>query len=122
VKWSSPIAAAAIVASGALFGACGGDGGGASDAAPRGRSLYEQNCAACHGTDLRGTEAGPPFLHELYSPTRLPDEVFQSAVLDGIEQKNWEFGAMAPVAGLDRADVQAIMEYVRSVQREEGFD
>lgn len=46
----------------AFHAACGG--GAEPEAAPadserRGAELYEQNCASCHGSDLRGTEKGP---------------------------------------------------------------
>ena len=32
----------------------------------RGAVLYTNNCAACHGTDLRGTEGGNALIGELF--------------------------------------------------------
>ncbi|MBM3557842.1 MAG: c-type cytochrome, partial [Alphaproteobacteria bacterium] len=35
--------------------------------AAKGREVYRESCAACHGTALRGTDSGPPLLHSFYT-------------------------------------------------------
>lgn len=120
-----------IVAAGTLavtIAACGagsatGGAGTASSAAvrDRGGELYAANCAACHGPDLRGTEAGPPLLHEYYVPSHHADEAFQVAVARGVSSHHWDHGPMPPVPGLDRDDVAAIVAFVRERQRAAGL-
>ncbi len=87
-----------------------------------GAELYEAHCAACHGADLRGTDQGPSHLSSVYNPGHHSDDAFWLAVLQGSRQHHWRFGDMAPVPGLDRQDVEAIVAYVRERQRVEGFE
>jgi mono/diheme cytochrome c family protein len=110
---------AAVLAGAAACGSDSPDAG--SDAPPDGASLYAAKCAVCHGVDLRGTQAGPPFLSAIYGPDQLPDTSFQAAVRDGVLQNHWKLGAMAPVAGLSDADVAAIVTFVRGEQQREGL-
>ena len=101
------------------------DGSGATTTAgdPRaGAALYADNCAACHGADLRGTPAGPPFLHEVYEPGHHADASFLLAVQRGVPQHHWDFGAMPPVPGLDQQDVADIIAFVREEQRAVGIE
>jgi mono/diheme cytochrome c family protein len=115
-----------------LAAACGGDeardggdatgaGGGEADLAATGKELYDQTCAACHGTDLQGTQSGPPFLHEIYAPNHHPDQSFYSAVAGGVEPHHWDFGAMPPQPSVSQDEVRAIIAYVRDRQRAEGI-
>ena len=105
--------------------ACGGGSddaaGGHADAA-EGAELYAGACSACHGTDLRGTERGPSHLSTVYEPGHHPDEAFRSAVLAGSPQHHWTFGDMPPVTGLDEAEIDAVIAYIREVQEREGFE
>ncbi|MEX2324008.1 MAG: c-type cytochrome [Acidimicrobiia bacterium] len=87
-----------------------------------GRTLYLQNCAACHGVDLRGTDTGPSFLSIVYEPGHHPDVAFQVAVTRGVQPHHWDFGPMPPVPGRGETDVAAIVAYVRQVQQQEGFE
>ena len=86
-----------------------------------GAQLYAASCAVCHGTNLRGTNAGPPFLNVIYAPNHHADEAFQRAVADGVVPHHWNFGTMAPVPGLTRQDVALIVQYVRSEQEAAGI-
>lgn len=104
--------------------ACGSGDGDTSAAgggdAERGQELFAANCAACHGEEARGTDAGPPLVHELYGPSHHSDESFQAAVARGVQPHHWDFGPMPPVEGLSRDDVADIVAHVRQLQREAG--
>jgi mono/diheme cytochrome c family protein len=114
----------------ALGAGCGGDddtgGGGDSSTAggdlALGEAVYQDNCARCHGEDLRGTDEGPSHLSQVYEPGHHPDAAFEAAIAQGSTQHHWEFGDMPPVEGLDADEVAAVIAYVRSVQDAEGFE
>jgi mono/diheme cytochrome c family protein len=75
-------------------------------------------CQTCHGADLRGTAMGPSFLDPIYAPGHHPDAAFYAAVDRGVPPHHWKFGSMPPVPHIDEDDVEAIIAYVRSEQRE----
>jgi mono/diheme cytochrome c family protein len=121
-RWGS---AAALGLALAAAVACGGgsDGPeGGTAATPSGGELYAGACSSCHGTDLRGTERGPSHLSVVYEPGHHPDAAFRSAVLSGSPQHHWTFGDMPPVTGLDDAEIDAVIAYIRKVQEREGFE
>lgn len=91
-------------------------------ASSEGKQLFQDNCAKCHGEDLNGTSAGPPFLNDIYEPGHHPDESFYAAVANGAQAHHWEFGDMPPVPGLSEQEVAAIIDYVRSEQRNAGIE
>ncbi len=86
-----------------------------------GGELFGASCAVCHGPDLRGSQTGPPLLVPTYAPNHHGDEAFQRAVEFGVPTHHWNFGDMAPVAGLSRDDVSQIVAYVRTMQEAEGI-
>ncbi len=98
-----------------------GSGRAAGTDLAAGKNLFEGNCARCHGTDLRGTNTGPPFLSPVYAPNHHSDEAFLLAAQNGVQPHHWGFGPMPPVSGLSEAQIQEIVAYVRSVQVEEGI-
>ena len=107
---------------GSVLGACGNTQRSQRDLVREGRAVYERTCAACHGVDLRGTEgAGPPFLNKIYAPDHHPDQTFYDAVENGVEQHHWNFGNMPAQTTVDEADLEAIIAYVRSRQRDAGI-
>jgi mono/diheme cytochrome c family protein len=119
-------AAVLVILVAGFLGACGSDG----DTQPadqgdpllaEGRSLYEENCSVCHGVDLQGTDAGPPFLSEIYAPNHHPDGSFYVAVEKGVQPHHWEFGPMPPQPSVTPEDVAAIVAYVRSQQVQAGI-
>jgi mono/diheme cytochrome c family protein len=132
------VTVAAAIAVAAVLAACGGDDGdGGSgdreDAATAagsggdadlalGEQAYADNCARCHGADLRGTDQGPSHLSEVYEPGHHSDASFEAAIRQGSPQHHWEFGDMPPVEGLDDAEVGAVIAYIRSVQSAEGLE
>ncbi|MBI3965148.1 MAG: cytochrome c [Chloroflexi bacterium] len=85
-----------------------------------GERLYNANCASCHGARGVGTTVGPPFLSPIYRPDHHADAAFQLAVRQGVQPHHWQFGPMAPITGLDRAQVDEITRYVRWLQQQAG--
>ena len=92
----------------------------------KGKGLYTQNCASCHGVDLKGRDTGanrgPSFLHRVYEPSHHGDAAFQNAVANGARAHHWKFGDMPPVAGVTPDDVAHITAYVRMEQRKVGIN
>ncbi|MHA6325279.1 c-type cytochrome [Roseivivax sp. CAU 1753] len=87
-----------------------------------GQTAFEARCAACHGTNARGRDGkGPPLVHKIYEPSHHGDATFLGAVEQGVRGHHWPFGNMPAQAGLTRADVGAIIAYVRRLQRENGI-
>lgn len=109
-----------IAAAVTLAGEAPGSGEGPGDAVA-GEALFLQNCAACHGADLRGTAQGPPFLDVIYAPNHHSDEAFQRAVAFGVVPHHWNFGPMPPVPGLSRDEVESIVAFVRQEQQAAGI-
>jgi len=93
-----------------------------SQTALLGESLYNVNCASCHGDNAVGQEGvAPPLVHIIYEPNHHGDESFQRAVAMGVRAHHWRFGNMPAVEGLTRTDVKNIITYVRELQRENGI-
>ncbi|MFC2153614.1 c-type cytochrome [Actinomycetota bacterium] len=90
--------------------------------AAAGEPLYQQHCAACHGSDLRGTAAGPSHLSIVYEPNHHGDATFALAIRNGARQHHWNFGDMPPVQGLTDNQIASITAYVRDQQRTHGFE
>lgn len=87
-----------------------------------GQRIFQNTCAACHGTNAVGNEgAGPPLIHVIYEPSHHADEAFQRAVANGVKSHHWRFGNMPPVEGLTRGDVAMVIAYVREIQRANGI-
>lgn len=126
------IASAAIVAILAILGTLAPDREGrmaASGLPPQtgtgdpaeGRRIFASHCVACHGTDLRGTDQGPPLLHPYYRPQHHSDLAFYRAVKNGVQAHHWEFGDMPPVPAVDAEQTRDIIAYIRREQREAGL-
>ena len=103
--------------------ACSGDQATSGDGtAATGADLYEQSCASCHGSDLRGTGQGPSHLSEVYAPDHHPDESFRAAITQGSRAHHWDFGDMPPVGGLDDDEIDLIIAFVREQQETHGLE
>ncbi|NHC08225.1 c-type cytochrome [Azonexus fungiphilus] len=91
----------------------------------QGKSLFLQNCAVCHGTDLKGVDKGdkkgPPLLHKIYEPSHHGDAAFQLAAKNGVRAHHWPYGDMPPVPKVTPDDVAHITAYVRAEQRKIGI-
>ena len=86
-----------------------------------GEIAFEMRCAACHGTRALGTDRGPPLVHIVYEPSHHSDLAFIMAVERGVRAHHWGFGDMPPIPGLDRAEVNEVIAYVRFLQRQVGI-
>jgi cytochrome c len=115
-----PIVAVAVV----TLAACGGESSGPvslSDGDPvRGQELFAMHCAACHGEDMLGTDAGPPFLHQVYVPSHHADQSFLLAVRNGVIAHHWDFGPMPAMPQVTDDEVAHIVAHVRQEQRRAG--
>lgn len=87
-----------------------------AQAVASGATLYEQSCASCHGSDLRGTDKGPPHLSEVYASDHHSDDSFRSAITNGAPSHHWDFGDMPPVPDLSAEDIDDILAFVRQQQ------
>jgi hypothetical protein len=58
----------------------------------------------------------------VYEPNHHTDDSFRSAIANGAPQHHWGFGDMDPVEGLNAADVEAVIAFVRAEQQRLGFD
>jgi mono/diheme cytochrome c family protein len=101
--------------------ACQSDDGGGT-AAASGQEAFETYCISCHGAQARGTDQGPPLVDVIYEPSHHPDEAFRNAARQGVAPHHWDFGPMPPVPGISDAEIDAVIAYVRALQREAGID
>lgn len=90
--------------------------------ASAGKAAFEQVCAACHGTALRGSDAAPPLLHKFYEPgSGHGDDVILSAVTNGAKSHMWKFGDMPKPEGLKPGQEKDVLAYIRAMQAANGF-
>ncbi|HED13273.1 MAG TPA: cytochrome c [Gammaproteobacteria bacterium] len=89
--------------------------------AANGKILYDANCAACHGANGAGTQSGPPFVHTIYNPGHHDDAAFYRAASQGVQSHHWKFGNMPPRPDVTRAQIKAIVTYVRELQLANGI-
>ena len=92
-----------------------------SESARAGETLFNANCSLCHGANAAGTDQGPPLIHKVYTPGHHSDFSFRNAVRRGVRQHHWQFGDMAPVAGISSEEVDQIICYIREMQRANGI-
>ena len=93
-----------------------------SEVAKMGEKAFNAVCAACHGANAAGTEAGPPLVHKIYEPSHHGDYAFEMAVANGVRAHHWRFGDMPPQPAMTKADLQNVIAYVREVQRANGIE
>ncbi|WP_428845064.1 c-type cytochrome [Gymnodinialimonas ceratoperidinii] len=88
-----------------------------------GETIFNAQCADCHGVNAVGREGlAPPLVHIIYEPSHHADEAFQRAVSAGVQQHHWPFGNMPPVSGLTRGDVAMVVAYIRELQEANGIN
>jgi mono/diheme cytochrome c family protein len=96
-------------------------GGPAPTEFQAGETLFNANCAACHGKQAAGTDHGPPLVHKIYEPNHHGDSAFQQAATNGVKAHHWEFGNMPKIDAVTPQDVNQIVKYVRWLQRQAGI-
>jgi mono/diheme cytochrome c family protein len=88
-----------------------------------GKTAFDAVCATCHGSNATGKMGfGPPLIHPIYEPNHHGDMAFQMAAQNGVQAHHWPFGNMPPQAGVTSGDVNAIVAYVRELQRANGIN
>ena len=92
-----------------------------SDKARAGETVFNANCALCHGANASGTGLGPPLVHKIYEPNHHQDFSFRNAVQNGVPAHHWQFGNMPPAPQVAEDDVERIICYVRELQRANGI-
>ncbi len=93
-----------------------------STMAQAGQRSFTKNCAQCHGSRADGTDKGPPLIHRIYEPSHHGDASFLRAVTAGTQQHHWPYGDMPPQPQVRRMETQAIIQFVREVQRANGIN
>lgn len=93
-----------------------------SDAARRGKAVFDADCAQCHGANAAGSGEGPPLVHPIYKPDHHADAAFYLAIRRGVSQHHWRFGAMPPQPQINDDEIAAIVLYVRELQKANGID
>lgn len=86
-----------------------------------GAALFAARCTTCHGAAALGSSRGPPLVHPYYEPAHHADAAIRLAVLQGVRMHHWGYGDMPPVAGLNAAETNQIIGYIRWLQREAGM-
>lgn len=86
----------------------------------RGAALYAARCAPCHGAHGEGSDQGPPMLHPLQA-SHHGDFAFERAVREGVAPHHYTFGTMPPVTKLGPDELDAVIGYVRWMQRVAGL-
>lgn len=125
LSWAIPVVVVALAAVVAvvLVATGGSDEEPAVPGSPEelafGEEVYGQSCATCHGPEAGGGLAGPPLTHEAYEG--ITDAQIRTAIAQGKPPTLWpQFEAgMAPVPGLSASQVDAVIAYIRDVQRQE---
>jgi cytochrome c oxidase cbb3-type subunit 3 len=81
----------------------------AREVVERGNGLYQVNCMACHGGDLRGgDQGGPNLLRSTIVLNDVEGELIGEIVRTGMNR-------MPPITTLDQNDIRAVAGYIHSV-------
>ena len=89
--------------------------------AANGAPIFQEHCAACHGENAAGSDAGPPLVHPIYRPNHHADITFRLAMSNGVRAHHWTFGDMPQQPQIGEADIEMIIAYVRRLQRANGI-
>jgi len=92
-----------------------------SAASKRGQTLFNENCASCHGVNASGTEQGPPLIHDIYNPGHHGDSAFYAAIRYGVRQHHWPYGNMPPQPHVSNVMIADILIFIRETQVENGI-
>lgn len=87
----------------------------------KGESLFNHHCIKCHGQKASGTDKGPPLVHRIYHPNHHSDLSFHWAAQRGVKAHHWSFGDMPKVEDVRKDEMDAIIIYVRDLQKKAGI-
>ena len=107
-------AGASAIASTALLLTMAIAGAGPANAESRGEQVFSSTCTFCHFTDTTDRKVGPGLMG-LFRRERLPvsgDRVSDERVRKQIRQGS---GAMPPHGHLSTADVEALVQYLKTL-------
>lgn len=101
---------AAIIAAAAAYNASAADA----------KTVYEENCAKCHGTDGKGaTTMGKKLGAKDYTDAKvqaeLKDEAATKAIKEGLKKDGNVL--MKPAEGVSDADIKALVAYMRAFKK-----
>jgi mono/diheme cytochrome c family protein len=87
-----------------------------------GQQVFGQVCATCHGTALRGSDAGPPLLHPFYAAGMgHGDDIILAAATKGAKAHHWKFGDMPKPDGIAPGQEKDLLAYIRAMQAANGL-
>ena len=86
-----------------------------------GKTLFDKNCAQCHGPEGKGSKKGPPLIHPYYNPGHHSDTAFFMAVRKGVKRHHWNFGDMPAQPKVNDNEIAQIIHYVRQIQEAHGI-
>lgn len=91
----------------------------ASSMAADGATIFKAKCVACHGPEGKGTPMAPAFAGNEFIASASADDI--SAVIlkgrNGAEKKYKNFAMGMPPQKLEQADVDAVIEYLKSLSK-----
>ena len=92
-----------------------------SDEAMEGETVFNANCAECHGPNAAGTNLGPPLIHDIYNPGHHSDQAFYLAAANGVRAHPWPYGDMPAQSQVSRDEVTLVIRYIRELQEANGI-
>lgn len=96
---------------------------GLSENARHGKTIFDAQCATCHGENAAGKDGrAPPLVHKIYEPGHHSDQAFILAARNGVRAHHWRFGNMPPVEGVTQGDIKMVTAYIRELQRANGIN
>jgi len=93
-----------------------------TEPAERGKLVFQDICAACHGVELKGSETGPPLIYVAYRPAFHADYAITLAIKNGVVAHHWRFGNMPPQPEVAESEIGGIIAYIREMQRANGVE
>ncbi len=88
----------------------------------QGQTLFDENCASCHGKNAAGQEGiAPPLINKIYRNAMHGDGAFLIAAREGVRAHHWQFGNMPPIEGVSAKDIDKIVAYIRTLQVANGI-
>ncbi|NNM34672.1 MAG: cytochrome c [Gemmatimonadetes bacterium] len=87
-----------------------------------GEQTFTRFCVSCHGPRGAGSDVGPPLVHRVYRPAHHGDAAFRLAVSRGVRAHHWTFGDMPPVPQVPPEEIDAVVAYLRWLQRQVGIE